>query len=289
MSAEGRKLAQLASNNDKLATVLTADLIELRDKTDKELRRVQYDVYEEKFRVLRNECDDALKKIETTAQAVADVKVEQVKDLQVPVKKVERILEFFRIDTHQEIKTTDQIVGYYDRHKEYFRENLGVVFSDKYLEVRLFILQNEKPVNKFYMALAGKCLFDNGMADRPLLKLPHDYGIDNAQWGTCPQQILKEAATVDELHKWWKGTGLSKMIWLSVYLKVKAEYEFNLKSYKLEDFQDFISVFCPQCGYFHTTFENWTSRLGEVPTCPRDKTVMVPREEHWPTQPTPKK
>ena len=40
MSAEGRKLAQLASNNDKLATVLTADLIELRDKTDKELRRV---------------------------------------------------------------------------------------------------------------------------------------------------------------------------------------------------------------------------------------------------------
>jgi hypothetical protein len=289
MSKAGRELAQLATNNNKLVDILTKDLEELRDKTEKELRRVQYDVYEEKFRVLRNECDDALNKIKTTARALADVKVEQVKDLLVPVKKVERILEFFRMDTRPEITTTDQIIGYSDRHKGYYRENLGVIFSDPYLEVRLFILQNDKPVNKFYMALAGKCLFDNGMADRPLLKLPHDYGIDNAQWGACPQQILKEAANVEDLHKWWKATGLSKMIWLSIYLGVRAEYEFNMKCYKLEDFQEFITFFCPRCGYFHTIFEHWTQRPGELMMCPRDKTVMVPREEHWPTQPTPKK
>jgi archaellum component FlaC len=282
LTTKGTALAQLAKNNRALVETLSKDQDELRDKTDAELRRLQYDVYQPKIHALNEECQALLNKVKEAAVKVHNLKVEQIKDLMAPVNQVERILEFFRSDTKQDLKTTDEIVSYPDRYKDRYRENLGVVFSDQYLEVRLFILQNDKPTNKYFLALIGKCLFDNGLGERPLLKLPRHYAVGNAQWGTAPQEVLKEAANVKDLHTWWLAHGFSKVAWLTDYLKVEAEYEHILKTYTLADFQDFITWFCPTCGYFNTVFESFRLWGDEKMTCPRDKTVMLPKEALWP-------
>jgi len=274
---KGKELAQLALENKKQSEALGKDINELRDKTDIETRRLQYDVYQPKIRDIEEECRTEVKKVQDAALALHNLKVEQVKTLMIAVHTVERILEFFRLDTKQDLKTTDEDVKYSDRHQHYYRENLGVVFSDQYLEVRLFILQNDKPTNKYMLVLIGRCLFDNGLGDSPLLKLPRDYSINGAAWGACPQQILKEASDVKDLHTWWTAHGFSKVNWLKDYLTVKSEYEHILKTYKVEDFKDFLTWMCPKCDYFNTVFESYYQRDGEVQTCPRceDKTPMA--------------
>ena len=280
---KGKELAMLAMENRTHVAILENDQHVLQEKTDIELRRLQYDVFQPKVRALEEELEKQLDEVKNAAVKVHNVKVEQIKTLMVAVKTVERILEFFRLDTKQDLKTSDDLVKYPERYQHYYRENLGVVFSDQYLEVRLFILQNDKPTNKYQLVLVGKCLFDNGLGERPLLKLPCDYGITGAEWASAPQQILKEASSVKELHSWWLAHGFSKVSWLKEYLTVKGEYEYNLKNYKVADFQDFITWQCPTCNYFRTIFE-YPSRIQDgVELCPRDKGAMVNR------QPVPKK
>jgi len=284
---KGKELAYIALGNRSHISILENETQELRDKTDKELRRLQYDIYQPKVRAIEAECQEELRKVKEAAQTQHNIKVEQVKILMEPVRQVERILEFFRLDTRVPINITNEDVKQNDRYKTRYRENLGLVFDDTFLKVRLFIMENDKPKNKYILVLIGRCLFDTGLGDRPVLKLTRDYGLSISEpWASAPQHILKEAATVKELHTYWTAHGFSKVPWLTEYLKVKAEYEYNLKNYRLEDFKDFITWFCPECGYFQTIFESYWLREGEVMTCPRceNKTQMLPKDAHWPAK-----
>ena len=122
LTTKGTALAQLAKNNRALVETLSKDQDELRDKTDAELRRLQYDVYQPKIHALNEECQALLNKVKEAAVKVHNLKVEQIKDLMAPVNQVERILEFFRSDTKQDLKTTDEIVSYPDRYKDRYRQ-----------------------------------------------------------------------------------------------------------------------------------------------------------------------
>jgi hypothetical protein len=278
LKENGKQLAILAMENRKMVNVMDKELDELRTATDNETRRLQYDVYQPKVRAIEDECRQEIEKVKADALAKHNAKVLDVRTLMEPVKKVERILEFFRLDTRVPIDIADEDVKQNDRYKTRYRENLGLVFDDPFLKVRLFVMENDKPTNKYMLVLIGRCLFDTGLGDRPLLKLPRDYGLSISEpWASSPQQILKEAASVKELHTWWTARGFSKVPWVVDYVAVRAEYEHILKNYRVTDFNDFLTWMCPECGYFHTIFESYYQREGEVMTCHRcdKKTPML--------------
>jgi hypothetical protein len=275
---KGKDLAKLALENKTKAEQIYKDVQAIRSETETESRRLQYDVYRPKVQALEEECRTAIANVQAAGKVTEDEINKQAHELMEPVKKVERILEFFRLDTRVPIDITDEGVKISDRYKERYRENLGLVFDDPFLKVRLFVLENDKPKNKYILVLIGRCLFDTGLGDRSLLKLPRDYGLSISEpWGSAPQHILKEAATVKELHTWWTAHGFSKVSWVADYVAVRAEYEHILKTYRVTDFNDFLTWMCPECGYFHTVFESYYQREGEVMTCHRcdKKTPML--------------
>jgi len=274
----GKELAKLALDNRKKAAELYEDVQLIRSETETEIRRLQYDVYQPKIREISDECAREIQKVKDTNKAHEDAKEKEAIGLTEPVRKVERILEFFRLDTRKPIDIADEDVKQNDRYKERYRENLGLVFDDPFLKVRAFVMENDKPKNKYILVLIGRCLFDTGLGDRPLLKLPRDYGLSISEpWGSAPQQILKEAATVKELHTWWTANGLRKQQWIQEYVAVRSEYEHVLKTYRVTDFDNFLTWMCPECGYYHTIFESYHLRDGEVMTCHRcdTKTPML--------------
>lgn len=272
---KGKELAQLAIDNRKKAAELYEDVQLIRSETETEVRRLQYDVYQPKIRDLSDECDREMQKVRDYNKALEDAKEKEAVGLMEPVNQVERILEYFRLDTKQDLNIKDEEIKTRESYKERYRENLGIVFSDPYLKVRLFILENDKPKNKYMLVLIGKCLFDNGLGDRPLLKLPRFYGIDGAPWASSPQEILKESSNADELKTWWISHGFSKVPWLKDYLSVSTEYNHIKRTYKIEDFRDFLTHTCPKCGYFRTVFESYVMRAGEIALCPRDDIALV--------------
>ena len=278
MKENGKELAKVAIENKAKAEQFYKDIQAIRSETETESRRLQYDVYRPKVQALEEECRNAIAKVQAAGKVTEDEIDKQAHELMEPVRKVERILEFFRLDTRVPIDITDEDVKISDRYKERYRENLGLVFDDPFLKVRLFVLENDKPKNKYILVLIGRCLFDTGLGDRPLLKLPRDYGLSISEpWGSAPQHILKEAATVKELHTYWTSHGFSKVPWVADYVAVRAEYEHILKTYRVTDFNDFLTWMCPECGYFHTIFESYYQREGEVMTCHRcdKKTPML--------------
>jgi hypothetical protein len=264
------KLAKLAFENNRKAEVLRTDIYQLRDKTRDEMHRIQYDVYRPKIEALEKESRDAVDQVKAAGDKVETVKEAQIKLLMIEVHHVERILDFLRLDTSQDLNILNTEIKYPDRQLHYYRENLGLIYTDKYLNVRLFVLQNDKPTNKYQLVIIGKCLFHEG-----LLKLPRDYGITGAPWHSSPQQILREAPDVRDLRDWWAAHGLSKLQWLTEYQKVKEEYETILQTYKVEDFGDFLTHLCPKCMYFHTIFESYHRLPNEVIKCPHCDTPML--------------
>jgi hypothetical protein len=273
LTTEGKKLAQMALENNRKADALGEEIREINDKTRDEMHRIQYDVYQPKIRALEKESQEAVQQVEDTGNKAAAVKQVEIVELMRPVQEVKRILDFLRLDTKEDLNILDSEITYPDRQLHYYRENLGLIYTDKYLNIRLFILQNDKPTNKYQLDLVGRCLFPEG-----LLKLPHDYGISGTPYHASPQQILREAPRVQDLRDWWAAHGLSKLEWLNEYLKVKEEYEHILKTYKLEDFGDFVTQLCPKCMYFHTIFDNYARYRNEVIKCPRCETPMLDKQ-----------
>lgn len=274
--SEGLELAKRALENRQRIDALHKEIRKAREATETETRRLLYDDYGPKIRTLEAERDAALSEVRKAGGEAVEVKEAIITTLSEPVHQVQRILEFLRLDTKQDLNITDEEVKQPERYGKAYRENLGLVLDDPYLKVRLFILQNDKPVNKYMLALIGKCLFDNGLGDRPLLKLGDHYSLSLASpYASAPQCILRESASAKDLQTWWESHGLSKVPWLKDYLAVKAEYEHILAHYQVKDFHEFLTQTCPQCGYFNTIFESYYLRRGEVMTCPRDKTPMV--------------
>ena len=278
MKENGKELAKIALENITKVNTLNKEIDGIREDVSNETRRLQYDVYQPKIRAIEDECRHVIDDAKNIAQGKEEFKRKQVEELTEPVRKVERILEFFRLDTRKPIDIADEDVKQNDRYKERYRENWGLVFDDPFLKVRAFIMENDKPKNKYIIVLIGRCLFDSGLGDRPLLKLPRDYGLSISEpWGSAPQEILKEAATVKELHTWWTSNGMRKVSWIQDYVAVRAEYEHILKTYRVTDFDDFLTWMCPECGYFQTVFESYRLMKDEVMTCHRcdKKTPML--------------
>jgi hypothetical protein len=145
------------------------------------------------------------------------------------------------------------------------KENLGFLFDDDYLKIKLYMVENEKPKNKYDLIALGRCRFDED-----LLKLPRNsfYSFD-IPWGNL-QTVVREFASVADL-KTWLGTHRDKILTDEIheYLDVKADYLAALKEYTIDDFTELLRSRCPKCGYFTSVLDTY-----QPDKCPRDETPM---------------
>ncbi len=261
---------QVLDNSRKLEDVAAAETA-LRDIANREVRRLAYDVYRPKIQLLEDERDDCIEQVKRELDEARDEKQKEKEALQVVVDQASRIIEFLRVDDTRNLAVVDDDVQVYrDREKE----NLGYLFDDAWLGIKLYIVGNAKPKNRVSLVAIGQCLF----GDR-LLKLSSGGGADlNYHHHASLLTPIRDAPSIADHLAWLDDSRRQKLIveLTGDYEKVKAEYLDVLAAYERHDFEELMTDQC-ECGYFYTILDN-ISRRDEPITCPRCQHLMAKGE-----------
>lgn len=249
---------------DNLAgiSILRAETETLRVSTEQEVRRLVYDVYRPKIQQLEGVRDQATHEVQEKYEQARDRKQKEIEGLQVVINQVKRILDFLMVDTGKDLAIDDDDVKpYRDRAKD----SLGYLFDDDYLKIKLFIVENEKPKNKFSLIAMGRCLFGENLLD-----LRRGYGVPvHTSFGYNIEVVFRDMPSVAELQLWLEDSRRQPFIpgLIGDYEKVKAEYLDVIAKYTSQDFKELMTDLCA-CGYFYTIFES-IHRPNEAVNCPR--------------------
>jgi len=223
---------------------------------------LEYDVYKPKIRLLEEGRDQATGEVQERFEQDRDQKDKEIEGLQVVINQVKRILDFLMVDTSKDLAIDDDDVNPY---KDRAKENLGYLFDDDYLKIKLYIIENDKPKNKFSLIAIGRCLFGE-----TLLDLHRGYGVPvNTGFGCNIERGIRDMPSVEELKTWQESPSAGNTFFglKGDYEKVKAEYLDVIAKYTPQDFKELMTDLCG-CGYFYTIFNN-IARLNETVTCPR--------------------
>lgn len=264
-------LATQAKENLSKIKTLHSEREAIQKGDEKEHNRLKYDVYNPRIRKIEDELLEVLEELREKTEIATSQKTTEIESLYLPIDKVKRILEYLRLDTTRDLTISSDDIKPYDHYETRYKEDLGYYFDDSYLKIKLFILQNGKPVNKYSLIAVGNCLFFM------VLELPYSYGVDaNTSSRFALLSVVKDFPTI-ELAKEWLSTHKARLTHLrGDYDAVKKEYEETLANYRIEDFQDFVFVKCP-CGSYYTTFEkdSFSIQYWDDAKCPRCDTPLA--------------
>lgn len=244
---DGKTLTAQVKTNIGIINELEHNISAANETSRTVINKIEHE-YREKARAVEDEKDEAIQKEQKSSKAIADVNQKQIEDLYVVISQVKRILEFLKTDTNKTLEFTNEDVKPY---RDQSIEDLGYLLDDAYLKIKVFVAQNGKPVNKYSLIAAGKCLWGE-----PIIKLPISYGLPVNTWRLSLEAILKEGPVAEDL-KDWLLTHQTK--WLDsithLYIPVKDEYLDILQNYKVSDFWPLITAKCPTCGFFKTIWD----------------------------------
>lgn len=246
--------------NKAAIEALDSELREFGKGIEKAVYSLKYDVYNPKIQALKDECltqteallDKGIKKGEETKA--------KIRELHEVIYTVNRILLFLKV-RHRELEVRDDEVKVYN---EQHSESLGYFFDDEFLKIKLFIVENRKPKNKYSLCAYGRCFFSED-----LLKLTYSYSVDAHDGsGYSLKFLIRDAPTISELKEYLRKNQKRIMdTLLGDYFKVKEEYLNVLKKYHVEDFKELIEYQCG-CGYFYTKEDNFARYRDEIIKCP---------------------
>ena len=254
-------LEQVIENQDK-ADLIQNEIDRCRKNTDAEDHRLQYEVYEPQIRALQDERDHIQQANRTDFEEKRALKQKEIEELYLVVKQVKRILSYLHLERPADMAIDDDdITTYRDKQKV----NLDYIFEDEYLKIKLFIVGNDKPKNKYSLIALGRTLFTEDQ-----LKLTYGYGLSINTKNRCQlQEVLREGPSVEELLTWLGKPSQSQLLTglQGDYHTVKAEYLDAIEQYQVDDFMELITDLCT-CGNFLTTFDSMAYR-NEVQKCGR--------------------
>lgn len=207
------------------------------DALDNERKHLKYEVYEPKIRALRDECEERVHKAEEVAEAKDDEREARIQTLYGAVNKAGLIVHFLKLETKDLGINDDEVNPEHRYGSQGYKEALGPLFEDDHLTIRLYILENSKPKNKFTLCALGKSDIRLPGDDR---LFPYEYGVPvilNPHYYPSLQAVLREGPSVEELKAWVaKNRDALVMRLTTKYKRVKIEYENARAAYKLEDF-----------------------------------------------------
>ena len=255
---------QAVENMAKIKT-LSEEIHSMREATDKEVSRLNWDVYRPRIRVVEEERDLKVKWVTQQGEAAQLEKNAEIVALNKVVRQVRLILDFLRLDSHRNLDISDEDIQFSRYHSNDYKESLGLYIDDTYLKAKLYIIGNEKPTNKYSLVVLGKCLFYED-----LLKLERNYG---ASFHTSDryelEKVVRDFPSVEQA-KAWLDKNRGKLISGESrvqYQEVKIAYNEAIQTYKADDFQEFLLARC-QCGNFYTIWEDYIKRNTPV-SCPK--------------------
>jgi len=234
---------------------------EARRQQNKEINHLKWEVYGEVIRQIENFRDRAIRELEERHVSLQADKAEEILPYSSIITQAERILAMLTLETEPITIGDDDVVTYGDA-----AESLGYLFDDDYLKIKLFIITNDRPKNKYSLIAVGRSIFGE-----PLIKYPRDCGlrIKDFNTGFKLEAILSFAASTDELKKWLaKHRGDLLGSTLKDYQQVKRQYIAVKQEYTREDFKELITWTCPQCKNFRTIFD-YRPIPGTTPPCYR--------------------
>lgn len=263
-------IAKQAIENLGKVKALYGEIETIEKATRQEVSRLHYDVYQSKIRELEHERDRMIEAVGVDSQGQINESKAVIENLQTVIHQVSRLLEFLKLDTTEDLSIADDDVKPYDRYDQRLTESLGYFFNDDYLKVKLFIIENDKPKNKYSLVALGKCLFYE-----ELLKLPKSYGLPCYIHGFCElETVIKDFPLVAEAKNWLNKNKARLSFLLGEYDRVKEEYQDAIQNYKVDDFQELLIARC-QCGYYYTEFDrNNISFRDNTTECPRCEAIL---------------
>ncbi len=249
-------------NREKIRK-LSAEVNKVEDRRDEEVTRLKYDVYQEKIRQLEHECDDKILEVTEKENAVIDGIKESMKEPVSVINQAERILDFLRVDIKRSLDIADDEIVLSRFVNEEYKKSLGYLIDDDYIKIKVFIVGNRKPKNKYTLAVIGRVAFRG-----TLMSYPYSYGldIDALNKGFDILTSIKDMADINDLKAYYhrhRDSILADTI--TEYVKVKAEYLEVKELYSIEDFKPLFTFTCPECGAFYTIFDNFSSSY--IPDC----------------------
>ena len=257
-------LIQEYKNNLEQIKTLSSEQEVLRKKKEKESNQISYD-YRDKIYALEKERDNKVNTIKDAYTNQENAKETEIVKLREVHTKVERIINFLKIRSEVVICEDSNI---YNRHGSI--EPLGLLFSEDYLKIRVFIVENRKPVNKYSLCVYGNVLFPEAIIKPPYgFSLPSDY-----HKRQDIALVIKDFPTTKQAHDYYeknKDVLLCSDLreYVLQYQAVKAEYLEVIKTYTLKDFKHLYVLECKYCGCVLTEIgmQGFSTREGKCPSC----------------------
>ena len=252
---------QVLLNQDK-AHVIQTEIDRCLKSTEDENYRLRYDLYAPKIRALEDERDHIMQGNTADYEKDRDLKQKEIEELYLVVNQVRRILTFLHLERPADMAINDDDVQTYHEKQ---KVSLGYIYEDDYFRIKLFIVENDKPMNRYSLIALGRTIFTEDQ-----LKLTYGYGLFINIKKRCQlQEILREGPSVEHLLTWLKKQPESRLIskLKGDYDEVKAAYQETIEQYQVDDFRELLTDLCT-CGNFLTTFDSMAYR-NDVQTCGR--------------------
>ena len=210
---------------------------------------------------LETERDNQVHEIEKKHCAWVAEKVSQTVALDETIDKVEEILMFLAVKPKEITWTGEEVKNRVGLHIE----ELGWVFHDEWLQVKAFVLQNKKPVNKYSVCIFGKSLFVGRNDRETFLKYPHSYGNPGYYDRMEIVYTMKDFPTIEGAKAYFeKNKPLNLGLFIQEYHAVKEEYKKITSTYTLADFKPLFIRDCKACGFFLTEESSRQYSLGDT-------------------------
>ncbi len=222
-----KRYESLLNEKDKLEG--KKDVVETIGSHKVELKEKKFDDIIEKIKEERNNIIHDINKRKSKKASDLQYRLNQLHD---ELGEIERIIKFLKNKDNIE-KSIDVDFSKIRGYNSYV-EDVGFVYEDKYLIVKLFIAGNRKPKNKFSLVYYGFSCFDKFM------DLPYSYGLptNDINSGVNVCGIIKSLPSIEELKSYIvknKEKILKKFI--RNHKEIIEEYKNALK-YDLNSFEE---------------------------------------------------
>jgi len=194
----------------KLIKELTEKVSNLTEERQEKETKICYDIYQPKIKALEKEMVDKINELSlTTNEKVGAIKAE-IKELNVVVQKVRRIFQLVQVVKDEEkdpknlevkvyfYSDRDEAGNYTSKRREVYFQPVKVLFDDEYRKINVYLVQTEKPVNKYALIIRGKSIFENY---RELIESSYGY-VGRINGNASISVTVKEGKTEKELLGW---------------------------------------------------------------------------------------
>jgi hypothetical protein len=229
--------------------VIDCNIESLEKSTNDEIYNFERNIYDKKIRELTDEKNKMIAELKTKSEKILDNFNSKKTELSIPVNYVERIISFLKLNpkTFLEINEND-IRACRDKSIRC----IGTFFDDNWLKIKMFIVENGKPKNKYSLCAFGKCLFKEN-----LFILPYSYGVPTNESESYQLRfVVKDFTSIDEAISYFNKIR-EKFLkeGIAVFQNIKSEFLRYREQYKIEDFEKLFRFRCKSCGFFLTDIE----------------------------------